>query len=66
MNFDNCEVKETTFGSIKSFTRFFNDSGEGFSKLDSYSCMDDYSLQPILIEESTKIFVKLSIKLNHD
>ena len=66
MNFDSCEVKETTFGAIKPFTRFFNESGDGFCKLDNYKCIEDYSFNPISITESTKIFVKLSIKLNHD
>ena len=58
MKFDGCKVKQEVFEKLNIFQRFFTDNGDGYSKQNQSSCVDDYSLQPINISPDTIVWIK--------
>lgn len=56
--FDGCNVIKTTFDRLRRFERFFTEDGRGYSKDGPTTCIDDYSLRPIVIEWDHEVFVK--------
>jgi len=58
MKFDGCKVKSVQFSIIGLFSRFFTNDGEGFTKTGESTCIDDYTQNPIRVEQNTTVWIK--------